>query len=234
MDRIFIIWFGKKMSDDRKKCLDSIYKNIGCEITLITEDNLKDFVKVPLHKAFPYLSKTHKADYLRTYLMHHYGGGYTDIKFVEKSWDKYFELLKDENTWIVGYKLQKIESRIYPGDGDIGRKLKKRWKELLGVSAFICKKNTPFTNEWINNLHTELDKQYVSLVQASLSGLKRPQKWLDKNGINFSEEIDLTKKIHYPLRYFQILADIFYPLVLKYNENINRDLPEANFVVKYR
>lgn len=55
-------------------------------IVLITPNNLANYVKEPLHEAFSYLSLTHKADYLRCYFMHYFGGGYTDIKAHFKSW----------------------------------------------------------------------------------------------------------------------------------------------------
>ena len=70
------------MSDKRKKCLDSIKQNIGVKVILITPNNLDKYIlkDYPLHKSYKYLSEVHKSDYLRTYFMHHYGGGYTDIK----------------------------------------------------------------------------------------------------------------------------------------------------------
>jgi hypothetical protein len=73
---LFLIWFGglENMSANRKKCLDSIYQHAGVDIVLITEDNLNHWLVEPLHPAFEYLSLTHKADYLRSYLMHFYGG----------------------------------------------------------------------------------------------------------------------------------------------------------------
>ena len=47
----------------------------------------------PLHPAFPYLSLVHQADYMRTYMMRYYGGGYSDIKHVHFDYQPYFDRL---------------------------------------------------------------------------------------------------------------------------------------------
>jgi hypothetical protein len=49
----------------------------------------------PLHPAFKYLSYVHKSDYLRSYFMHFYGGGYADIKKYSSNnnWKECFNLL---------------------------------------------------------------------------------------------------------------------------------------------
>jgi hypothetical protein len=101
---LFLIWFGglENMSANRKKCLDSIYQHAGVDIVLITEDNLNHWLVEPLHPAFEYLSLTHKADYLRSYLMHFYGGAYTDIKFNDFNWLKYFDDLEKSDKEING------------------------------------------------------------------------------------------------------------------------------------
>jgi hypothetical protein len=75
----------------------------GVPVEVITEENLPIHPEFPLHPAFPYLSATHKADYMRTYIMHVHGGGYSDIKEIRGSWVNGFESLQDPEIWIVGY-----------------------------------------------------------------------------------------------------------------------------------
>lgn len=50
----------------------------------------------PYHRAYQYLSGTHRADYLRCYFMHYYGGGYADIKFYSKNnnWEQCFDFMQ--------------------------------------------------------------------------------------------------------------------------------------------
>jgi len=57
-------------------------ENSGVKVELITSKNLTKYIKPedPLPEGFQYLHYVHRADYLRTYFMHHYGGGYADIK----------------------------------------------------------------------------------------------------------------------------------------------------------
>ncbi len=45
------------------------------------------------HQAYAYLSEVNNADYLRTYFMRFYGGGYTDVKMHRGSWVSSFEKL---------------------------------------------------------------------------------------------------------------------------------------------
>ena len=104
--RIFCIWSGNnQMSENRKRCLDSLEKNAGCSVVLVTAENLHSHIikDHPLHPAYEYLSLTHKSDYLRAYLMYHYGGGYSDIKFNSVSWEKYFSYLYNSDKQFSGY-----------------------------------------------------------------------------------------------------------------------------------
>ena len=59
-------------------------RNIGASVELVTDTNLHEYniPESPMHPAVcsKTLSAIHKADYLRVYFMHHYGGGYHDVK----------------------------------------------------------------------------------------------------------------------------------------------------------
>jgi hypothetical protein len=77
-EQIFCFWTGdNKMSQPRNIALDILIRNAGVKVELITQKNLKKFLKkdFPLHEGFKHLSLVHKSDYLRCYFMHHYGGG---------------------------------------------------------------------------------------------------------------------------------------------------------------
>ena len=138
-----------------KKCLDSIIKNIGVPVILITPDNLDLYIlkKHPLHKGYQYLSETHKADYLRTYFMHHYGGGYTDIKMTNTNWSKYFAILSKSNYIGIGYKEKKNGSPIKNLDTN----------KLIGNGSYIFKPHTNMTNEWYNNMLKKMNEKYEDL-----------------------------------------------------------------------
>lgn len=104
---IFGFWTANNpLTKNRKKSINSIRRNCGAEFKLITSDNLYEYEKSdhPFHPAFQYLSAVHKADYLRTYFMHFYGGGYTDIKPHTQNWLPLFKLLNSNPVAIaLGY-----------------------------------------------------------------------------------------------------------------------------------
>jgi len=73
----------------------------GCKVCCVYKDDLSKYIlEHPLHEAYEYLSETHKADYLRTYFMHFYGGGYSDIKRSSGSWLKAFDDLENSDKWL--------------------------------------------------------------------------------------------------------------------------------------
>lgn len=199
---IYCFWTGNnEMSADRKNCLNSIYLNSGVEVKLITSDNLSSFVlaNFPLHPSFDYLSLVHKSDYLRCYFMHHFGGGYTDIKTCNSSWDKAFEIIQKTDKWILGYSesrakdLAKVESLIQ-------KDLNKHFLSVLGNCAYICRPYTSFTSEWYEELHYRLDENFLNLK-------KNPGNVMGDNA-------------NYPLAWTYILGSIFHPLNLKYQDKI--------------
>ena len=104
--KIYCFWTGSnEMSENRRRSLDSMEEITGCKVLCIYKDDIKKYIipEHPLHEAYEYLSETHKADYLRTYFMHFYGGGYSDIKRSSGSWLKAFDDLENSDKWINGY-----------------------------------------------------------------------------------------------------------------------------------
>lgn len=216
---IYCFWTGNnEMSANRKKCLESLKKS-QCEIKLITPNNLNNFIKrdYPLHKAYQYLSHTHKSDYLRCYFMHHYGGGYSDLKETVFSWSKAFHDCEEDLCYINGY--QEIGPQgVASVGGKLQEELEKNYQKLLGCCSFICKKETPFTQDWISDLHNRLDNFFSDLEKHPAT---HPQEkpLMIING-NFSR---------YPIPWTNILGDIFHPLCLKYQDNIKQTVPKPLF-----
>lgn len=87
-DRIWICWWqGEENAPEVvKRCIESIRRSAGDHIvTLITEDNLKDYVDIPQwvfdkHKA-GLISRTHLSDILRLSLLSQHGGMWLDTTF---------------------------------------------------------------------------------------------------------------------------------------------------------
>ena len=104
---LYTTWQSGIISPFRENFLQSIRANSGLEVVYLTLDNITDIILPdhPLHPAYPYLTATQKADYLKAYLMNFYGGGYADIKLMQNSWvSAARKLQEDDNLWAVGYR----------------------------------------------------------------------------------------------------------------------------------
>lgn len=204
--RIFCIWFGDKMTENRKKSVSSIENPI-----LITSDNLDKYIlkSNPLHEAFYYLSETHKADYLRTYFMHFYGGGYTDIKMQSKSWEKAFnDIINNKNIYANGYR--------EVGPHGVGHKdYEKHWTHLIGNCAYIFRPNTDFTKKWYNSMIDILDKKLILLKKHPA---KRPR-----------DSVEFYPDTKYPIGWIEMLGKIFHPICYDYKDKLLYTLPSPIF-----
>lgn len=211
---IYCFWTGDNpITENRKKGLEALEKNAGVPVKLITPKNLHEYIKpeYPLHKGYELLSLTMRSDYLRCYFMHHYGGGYADIKPFEHSWKPAFDKLNNnEDKYVIGYPellyggLAPAEHRflddisIYPdyhsmkkAQETIHKDLEKHTPLLVGNCGFICKPYTPITTEWFAEVNARMDELYN----------------------NSSPEKTLSPPYFY-------LVQIFHPLQLKYHKHI--------------
>merc|ERR1719454_54649 len=80
---------------------------LGTDVQLVTPDIIEQYndTDAPFHKALNYLSPNHKADYLHAYFMHHYGGGYMELreKMNNKTWEDAFDYVgENESHWFLG------------------------------------------------------------------------------------------------------------------------------------
>lgn len=200
---IYCFWTGEnEMSENRKKGYESLVKNSGIEVKLITPKNLANYIlpEHPLHPAYDDLSLVHKSDYLRCYFMHFHGGGYCDIKPNFKNWEKAFELISSNpETYILGTTEADGISMGF-GQGVIDKDLQTNYLSCVGTCAFICQSNTRFTTEW----YTELLKRMDGFAEELH---KFPG---DVKGRNPG----------YPIILHGVLSQIFAPLCLKFRHNV--------------
>ena len=206
---VYGFWTGTNaITPNRQKCIESIKKKCGVRFQLVTPDNLSQFIvkEHPLHSSYDNLSLNHKSDYLRCYFMHYHGGGYIDIKMIDKSWESSFKKLNRRcDKWIIGYP-ELAPSGISQQKGMLESDLRRNYFRLIGNGGFICKPKTPFTNEWLK------------LVEDYLSDNKDE---LEKNPGNI-----FGTNEGYPLSWAGVQGAIFQPLCLKYHDVIlqNSDL----------
>lgn len=204
---IYCFWTGSnEMSHNRKLCLEQLRNTTECEVILVTMDNLQEYILPdnPLHPSYEFLSETHKADYLRTYFMHFYGGGYSDIKYTGGSWKKAFDdLNSDDNYWICGYP--EINGGVAWQGGN--------YKDLIGNCSYISKRNTPLTNEWYNEMIELLD---AKLPELRIHPSKHPQ--------------DCKERSNYPIEWNEMLGRIFHKVATKYKNHLLNTLPMSIFI----
>jgi hypothetical protein len=232
--RLFAFWTGDNpMSDVRKRCLDT-FALTGLEPTLVTADTITDWVEpdAGLHEAYPFLSAVHRSDYLRTYFMHHHGGGYADIKRQTGSWLPEVERL-ERSPRLVGAGYQEIRGGTVWPDRNVvagriywlsrsppkplvvmGRNALRGMRPLLpGNCAYYFKPGTPFTSAWLGELNRRLD---LLLPALKLHPARDPR---DRQG----------SASDYPVPWSFLLGDIFQPLAALWSLRLSRGLPRPDF-----
>lgn len=218
---IWCFWTGDNdMSGQRRQCLDNMAQTTECNVVLVTKATLENFLCPGqlLHPAYQSLSETHMADYLRSYFLFHYGGGYSDIKMQTGSWISSFKSMQTDLECIgVGY-------REVPGGVPLhlktpsGSPLSACWRELIGNGAYIFRPNTEFLRLWFARLHQVLDDKFGLL---ELHPARFPQ---DSRGAVHDGTVS-----GYPLSWSEILGDIFLPICYQFRGKVMNTLPPPVF-----
>lgn len=217
---LFTIWFGDDFNQNRLNGYNNLLEKTKCKVININKNNLHHFIKkdYPLHKGFEYLSDIHKSDYLRCYLMHHYGGGYSDIKQTSDTWRPLYNELLNSDYYGFGYNCDNVNLIK-----DIKTKnlLKKNFNKLMSAGFFILKSNTEFTKKWYEKLHNKLDFYYEELK-------KNPAKFSreSKNGTPCPTWSGGKLETKYPIGWIEILGEIIFPLHLDYLDKIIIKIPD--------
>ena len=94
----------------------------------------------------------------------------------------------------------------------------KEYNKLATMCWIICKPQTPYTKNLIVSIHAVLDKHLNMLKKYPA---KKPQ------GYYSAQPFNLAPKNSYPLRWLEVMGEIFHPLMLKYTNNIKFGIPDA-------
>lgn len=233
--KIFCFWTGEndipKIRMENIKCLTVS----GLELCLITNANLHEYIsKDDLHPAYYNLNLAHRADYLRAYFMHHFGGAYCDIKKITHSWvDTFDKLESDDNLLVAGYpevgrwgvgncyenSILLNESRFKNVYGYFKwRFLQLNYTKLIGNGAFIFKPNTIITHEWWSEVNKRLDALSTELM---IYPAKYPR---ERMGAIYDGAVS-----KYPVPWSYLLGDILAPIILKNRNKVLKTLPPPLF-----
>lgn len=221
--RIFCFWTGDNPIPAKRLQALKSFSNTDLDVIFIDKNQLEKWLlpDYPLHPGYEFLSAIHRADYLRVYFMHHYGGGYSDIKFIKSSWETAFESLINSDKLAIGYReIGPKGVAIIPSVNYI--QLILNWKKLIGNCSYIFKPYTEFTYEWISYTNQLLDSKYL---QLKMYPAKVPEDC-------FRKKINGTYS-KYPIRWSEMLGNIFHPLCLKYSRHLLYTLPKPDFKTNY-
>jgi hypothetical protein len=207
---LYCFWTGENaMSEARYGAFQDLLFHSKANIKLVSVKNLEWYIlpAVPLHRGYAYLSETHKADYLRTYMMHFYGGGYSDMKRPGGSWEGSFrEILEKKSMMVNGYK------EVGPSGLAHGC-LAFDWEKNIGNCAYICRPHSALTHFWYNAMIRFLEEVYDDLVAHPAAG---PQDCKERGG-------------GYPIEWNQMLGRIFHVCTYNYRNFLGQSVPMPDF-----
>jgi len=217
---VWCFWYNGQMNENRLRSLQMMKTHLGVPIGLVTKDNLENFIlpEYPLHPTFEWLSDVHKSDYLRIYLLHHYGGAWHDIKPTKVNYQPLWDLFKDSNLYLLGRpEVEGGPARVFDSEG---RWMPDYWPDLVGCGWWIGRSHTPLSKEMYQDINAFLDANYEALK-------KYPAQ----------TPYDKKKKSHFswlPFKIFSekgyslpwtVFGNIFHPLNYKYRMHVQNTLP---------
>lgn len=207
---LFCLWTGyNQISITRLNGIFNMMNTTGANVKLLVPQDIKniEIPAHPFHRGYPYLSETHKADYIRMYLMHFYGGGYSDIKTQTCNWRPFYDkLISNEQLYGIGYK-------EIGENGVANQSVKQFWHLLIGNCAYIFKPNTPLTKMWYEMTHSFLDNVFEDLKKFPA---RYPQ---EQKGYGYG----------YPISWTELLGDIFHRVIYKFHSSIDQSLSPPIF-----
>lgn len=231
MDRVLRFWWGgtvATMSENRKRCYKSIIRNSGVKrIEMITPENYKmyEVKEQPIHEAFQYLSEVHKSDYLRAYVTYHYGGAWTDVKYIDYDWNQYFDMLDDNPNMIaIGCPEMIIVDNEYKRLPPTSVHY-----QCIGMANFIFREKTNVFKDFITRVDAKLDEKLELLKQYP--GTIHPLVCVDNyQHETFPEDL---RTYQYPLKWLEI-SEIYFQTQVPYLDKIMHGMPiPHNFMTGY-
>lgn len=225
---VWAFWAGKDMEGNRKLSFETLRNNIGVPVFLVRPENWRalELKVAPFHPALKYLSVVHQSDYIRIYLMHHYGGAWHDVKATEVNISACWDTFKNPQIFMVG----KPEVANGPAAvfNEEGKWMPDYYRELISVTSWIAKKQTPLSKNLFDAVNTLLDHHFETLKkhparhprERALKGKKPLSRFIERLSNRIS-----GRSSNYPLPW-TVFGNLFHPINLKYKDHIDRNLPK--------
>ncbi len=214
---VWCFWYDGQMNENRIRSFEMMKTHLGVPLCLVTKNNLHQFIlpDFPLHPAFDWLSDVHKSDYLRIYLLHHYGGGWHDIKPTQLSYKPVWDEFTNPEVYFVGKpEIKGGPAKVFDENG---KWMPKFWKDLVATNRWVGKANTPLSSEMFREINQLLDKNFETLKRNPARHPYDKKRNKIKQWLRFENN-------DYPLEW-TVFGNIFHPLNYKFRQNIKRTLP---------
>lgn len=209
---VFSCWTGRnRMSAQRRRAFESLRRHVGVSHVHVTAAAVRRWIDpaLPLHPMFGCLSAVHQSDYLRCYLLHVHGGGYSDVKPTARAWAPFFDAVDASRCVGAGYT-EIGPHGVAPIDGTLGDTMRARYRELIGCCAMIFRPRSPFTARWYAGMMGVMDRHAAALR-------RHPARYpFDRRGVRDAA----GTPSRYPLRWTELLGDVFHPLVWAYRRRL--------------
>ena len=208
---VWTFWFGtKRMNENRFKAFDSMQNTIGVHVILLTDKNISDYARWPIHPMVQFLSGNHKSDYYRIYFSLHYGGGYGDVKNMQNSWKPLWSKFDDPKVWIVGAPetpdgMAWIPGH-FPGDGFEDKVISNGW--------LISRSKNPLLEKVHDMQHDILDRNADELIAYPPPDRNRCCAGQDPQG--------------YPIRWTELMGELMVFASQEYYDHLDRSMPFPN------
>jgi hypothetical protein len=192
---LYCFWMGDLDGSPTSEECDRTLGASELEVVLVTPANLERHTKTSLHPAYEYLSSADRSEYLRAYLMHHDGGGCSNMKrSVQQSWRPALdELNADEYAYAAGRPAGSCASQ--------NEHTKKEMHAHIANDAYIFKPYTPLTHEWLKVCESRLDIHLHALRLHTEAGG------------------------HYPMGAEEISGALFHDVCVQYLSSIRKSVP---------
>ncbi|HMR18863.1 MAG TPA: hypothetical protein PKA53_06165 [Sphingobacterium sp.] len=224
---LWCYWEGDPMSGNRLTSFEYLQQNIQVPICLLTPDNLHLFIKPehPFPDSYQHLSIVHRSDYVRAYMLYHYGGGWHDIKATEVSYANVWKEFENPEIWIVGKpEIAKGAAKAYTGDGSY---VPDHYKRLIAVPAWVGRPHTALAKDILDGIEN-LVTYHAQELKKYPAKHPRDKKIVTKSRIKrLFTRIKFRyqgKSTRYPLEW-TLFGNVFHPVILKYNQHVSFKLP---------
>ena len=229
-------WFGPPMQGNRLDAFNTLKENIGVPFNLVGPATLHlyNLTYSPMHPLVGTgsLSAVHLADYLRAYFMHHFGGGYHDIKPRDTSWNSSFDHFDDESIWLYGSREKSYDDtgceesnvlscgnrsmegryNLLAEDASESRRccdvVRSQWALLAANGAYIVRPGTALSALWLDLVEAHM----TAKMEVALAS---PAPWA---------RCCQPVQPPYPFRWTELHGEAFQPAQAAYLEHVKTGL----------